>query len=114
MTDPRSLKLTLKTCRKIATIFFEQDENELNNFMNSVQFKINENIESSKDNKIQATLFMSLLLEEFHTSKNTGAGAKSMEALEHKINEQEESKKFEEDKSPERGNPIGISYIFIP
>ena len=112
-TDPRSLKLALKTWRKIATIFFEQDENELNNFMNSVQSKINENEESSKENKISATTYMTLLLEEFHTSKNTGASAKSMEALEHQINDDEESKKFEDDSSPELANPKGnIILIF--
>ena len=112
-TDSRNLKLTLKTCKKIATIFFEQDENELNNFMNLVQSKLNENFDLNKDNKIQATVFMSLLLEEFHTSKNTGVGAKSMEAFEHQINEHEESKKFEDDVSPELVNPKGNLYVIL-
>ena len=80
--------------------------------MNSVQSKINENEESSKENKISATTYMALLLEEFHTSKNTGASAKSMEALEHQINDEEESKKFEDDSSPELANPKGKAISF--
>lgn len=74
--------------------------------MASVQSKISENEESSKESKIAATTYMSLLLEEFHTSKNSGAAAKSMESFEHQVSE-EESKKFEDDSSPELANPKG-------
>lgn len=55
----------------MASIFFEEDETELNNFLNSVQERIDENAEVTGEKKIQCTSFLILLLDEFHESKNT-------------------------------------------
>lgn len=76
--DPRTLTLSMKTCRKISTIFFEEDEGELNNFLNSVQAKIDENTEATGEKRIQSTAFLILLLDEFHASKDTSGMQKSI------------------------------------
>lgn len=54
----------------MASIFFEEDESELNNFLNSVQARIDENTDITGEKKIQCTSFLILLLDEFHESKN--------------------------------------------
>ena len=72
-TDARKLNLTMKTCRKISQIFFEQDQNELELFLETVNDKITQNQREKGDKKIRCTEFLILLLDEFHASKNTNS-----------------------------------------
>lgn len=96
--DPRTLNLTMKTCRKIASIFFEEDENELSNFLNSVQEKIDEHAEVTGEKRIQATVFLMLLLDEFHVSKNSTSMQKSLGIMDNPFEDDvtNEDQKFEE------------------
>lgn len=87
-TDPRSLNLNMKTCRKIAQIFFEQDDNELNAFLQIVQDKIDQNFNETGDKKIQCTKYLLLLLEEFHASKNTN---RNMGGMQNNIDDENEN-----------------------
>ena len=99
ITDPRSLLLSMKVWRKIASIFFEEDENELNNFLNSVQDKIDENYEVSGDKKIHCTSFLLLLLTEFHASKNSAHMQKSLENIENPFDEEIEQKQYRKEET---------------
>jgi hypothetical protein len=115
--DPRSLTLSMKTCRKISTIFFEEDEGELNNFLISVQAKIDENVESTGEKRIQSTAFLILLLDEFHASKDSSGMQKSIGVMDNPFesphidyHKQEESKR----KLHSSGKLIYTNLIDIP
>ena len=102
VSDPREISFSMKTCRKIANIFFWEDENELNNFLEAVQRKIDETTEETGSKKIQSTLFLILLLDEFHISKNLNSSIhKSMEVMGDPFEENGEEL-YEERKYPEQ------------
>lgn len=110
-TDPRSLNLNMKTCRKIAQIFFEQDDNELNAFLQIVQDKIDQNFNETGDKKIQCTKYLLLLLEEFHASKNTNRNMGGMQNNVDDENENDLEPRMEEIKAhpppvPSRDLPV--------
>lgn len=96
-TDPRELILGMKTCRKIATIFFEDDENELNQFLDKVE-------ELTDDKKIQCTKFLMLLLDEFHTSKNSESMQKSLGRINDPFDEQDDEEDYTHEES-KNANP---------
>jgi hypothetical protein len=107
----------MKTCRKISTIFFEEDEGELNNFLISVQAKIDENVESTGEKRIQSTVFLILLLDEFHASKDTSGMQKSIGVMDNPFesphtnyHKQEENKR----KLHSSGKLIYTNFIDIP
>ena len=58
-----------KHANKIAQIFFEQDESELNLFLDTVSSKIEQNYQDTGEKKILYTYYLMLLLDEFHASK---------------------------------------------
>lgn len=91
----------MKTCKKIASIFFEEDENELGNFLNSVQEKIDEHADATGEKRIQATVFLMLLLDEFHVSKNTTSMQKSLGIMDNPFEDDvtNEDQKFDEPKN---------------
>lgn len=109
--DPRTLTLSMKTCRKISTIFFEEDEGELNNFLNSVQAKIDENTESTGEKRIQSTIFLILLLDEFHASKDTSGMQKSIGVMDNPFADPHEYHKNEENKR--KAQSSGKIYFLI-
>jgi flagellar biosynthesis GTPase FlhF len=101
VTDPRNLGLTMKICRRISTIFFEDDEGELERFLDRVQERINDNAEVTGDKKIQSTNFLMLLLNEFQTSKNSHSMQRSLDVIETPFEtqpQQEEDQEKEDEK----------------
>ncbi|CAI2359702.1 unnamed protein product [Moneuplotes crassus] len=97
VTDPRNVSLSMKTCKKIAQIFFEEDENELKNFLNAVQGKIDENYDQNGTKRIQCVAFLILLLDEFHISKNTNSSMhKSVGIMDNPFEDNEDEEKYDE------------------
>lgn len=90
--DPREVNLSMKTWRKMAKIFFEEEENELKNFLASIQRKIDE----TGSKRIQCISFLHLLLDEFHISKNTNSSLhKSIGIMDNPFEEENENEEYE-------------------
>lgn len=111
VTDPRNVNLTMKTCKKISKIFFEEDENELNNFLNTVHDKIEENYENNGIKRIPCVTFLILLLDEFHISKNTNSSIhKSVELMNNPYEENEGDQEYEHHENEKYEDPQEDTY----
>ena len=83
MTDVRHAVLSKQQCKKISSVFYENDQDGLSSFIREVEAQMEDNQPDKhpRERRISAIQFIILMMSEFESSKHEGKIDKSYHSM---------------------------------